>query len=410
MLGREAAEVRGVIDDTRRLSVRQAQAVASLVTQLHDITSAQQSIGEHTQGSLSAVRHAREAVEAVGHKVNDIVETLGQVAQSAVLITNIALQTRLVALNAAVEAARAGESGRSFSVVANAVRELAGQVETTSKTIMTTVRDLHGRVQLLTHEIQETAPGRDPSRFHRTLSEVEKSVAEIATAADSSRTISDGLDRQMATIQAEMQASARALETAIRRSESFLTLSEEMIEAASDAGVENENTPFIQAAQQAAAEISALLEQAVASGAISMADLFDENYRPIPNTNPPQHFTNFVRLAEQLFPAVQERLLGFSDKVIFCIAVDRNGYVPMHNRKYSHPPRGDLAWDTVNSRYRRIFNDRTGLAAGRNQRPFLLQTYRRDMGSSQFIIAKEVDAPIVVHGKHWGGLRLAFKF
>jgi methyl-accepting chemotaxis protein len=207
-----------------------------------------------------------------------------------------------------------------------------------------------------------------------------------------------------------MQASARALETAIRRSESFLTLSEEMIEAASDAGVENENTPFIQAAQQAAAEISALLEQAVASGAISMADLFDENYRPIPNTNPPQHFTNFVPLAEQLFPAVQERLLGFSDKVIFCIAVDRNGYVPMHNRKYSHPPRGDVAWDTLNSRYRRIFNDRTGLAAGRNQRPFLLQTYRRDMGSSQFIIAKEVDAPIVVRGNHWGGLRLAFKF
>ena len=103
-------------------------------------------------------------------------------------------------------------------------------------------------------------------------------------------------------------------------------------------------------------------------------------------------------------------MLGLSDKVQYCIAVDRNGYVAMHNKKYSNPQRGDVAWDTANSRYRRIFNDRTGLAAGRNQRPFLLQTYRRDMGGGQFIVMKEVDAPVTVNGRHWGGVRLAFKF
>ena len=41
---------------------------------------------------------------------------------------------------------------------------------------------------------------------------------------------------------------------------------------------------------------------------------------------------------------------------------------------------------------------------------FLLQTYRRDMGGGNFVIMKEVAAPIKVNGKHWGGLRLAFKF
>ena len=45
-----------------------------------------------------------------------------------------------------------------------------------------------------------------------------------------------------------------------------------------------------------------------------------------------------------------------------------------------------------------------------NSAPFLLQTYRRDMGSGNIVVTKEVDAPIVVQGKHWGGLRLAFKF
>jgi methyl-accepting chemotaxis protein len=183
-----------------------------------------------------------------------------------------------------------------------------------------------------------------------------------------------------------------------------------MIEAVAGCGIDTEDTPYISAAQRAAAEVGRLLDGALDSGAISLEDLFDQHYVPIPDTNPPQHLTRFTKLADRLFPAVQERLLELSDKVIFCIAVDRNGYVAMHNRKYSQPRRGDLAWDTANSRYRRIFNDRTGLAAGRNQRPFLLQTYRRDMGSGIVVVTKEVDAPIVVHGKHWGGLRLAFKF
>jgi methyl-accepting chemotaxis protein len=90
--------------------------------------------------------------------------------------------------------------------------------------------------------------------------------------------------------------------------------------------------------------------------------------------------------------------------------VDRNGYVPTHNKKYCQPQGPDVVWNTANSRWRRIFNDRTGLASARNTRPFLLQTYRRDMGGGNFIVMKEAAAPIVVNQRHWGGLRLAFKF
>ena len=87
------------------------------------------------------------------------------------------------------------------------------------------------------------------------------------------------------------------------------------------------------------------------------------------------------------------------------------GRIVRNNARYNQPQRvGDVAWNTANSRNRRIFNDRTGLASARNQRPFLLQTYRRDMGGGQFIVMKEAAAPITVAGRHWGGLRLAFKF
>jgi len=162
--------------------------------------------------------------------------------------------------------------------------------------------------------------------------------------------------------------------------------------------------------QQAAAEISALLEDALKQSSISITDLFDERYQPIVGTNPAQFISRFTGLADKLFPPVQERMLKFSNKVVFCIAVDRNGYVATHNKQYCQPQRGDLAWDSAHSRHRRIFNDRTGLASARNQRPFLLQTYRRDMGGGRFVVMKELAAPIKVQGRHWGGVRLAFQF
>ncbi|MEO0372716.1 MAG: hypothetical protein AAF231_14750, partial [Pseudomonadota bacterium] len=62
-----------------------------------------------------------------------------------------------------------------------------------------------------------------------------------------------------------------------------------------------------------------------------------------------------------------------------------------------------------NSRNRRIFDDRVGLKAGQNTKPFLLQVYRRDMGGGVFKIMKDLSAPITVHGRHWGGLRLAYE-
>jgi methyl-accepting chemotaxis protein len=409
-MGREAAEVRGVIDDTTKAAQRSAQAVSALARQVQEITRAQDAISQVTQGSLGAVDRARKAVEDVGHEVSGIVATLRQVAQAAGTITQIALQTRLVAFNASVEAKRAGEAGRGFGVVADAVKDLAAKVETSSKDIMSTVGELNSRIEALSAEIHAEEGSDGQGAFHRALADMQGGVASITGAAEQSRGICAVLNEQMTGIEGEMTQTGRALDQAMTRSESFLKVSEQLIETVAECGIETEDTPFNLAAKEAAGQIGKLLEDAVRTGTIVQADLFDENYKAMPGTNPAQHTTRFIELADRLFPQVQERMLGLSKKVVFCIAVDRNGYVATHNRKYNQPQRGDVVWDTANSRYRRIFNDRTGLASARNQRPFLLQTYRRDMGGGQFIVMKEAAAPIVVAGRHWGGLRLAFKF
>jgi methyl-accepting chemotaxis protein len=409
-VGRDAAEVRGLLDDASKVSARQAQAVLALAGQLGEVTRAQQAIGDVTAGSLEAVGRARDAVEAVGTEVSGIVDTLREVAAAASEITQIALQTRLVAFNASVEAKRAGEAGRGFGVVADAVKDLASKVEGSSKAIMSTVGVLDTRIEALSREIQVKPGEVRQGGFHKALADVEAGVASITAAATQSREICGGVNVQMGAMQSEIQQTTAALDSAMRRSEAFLKVSEHLIELVAECGIETEDTPFIQAAMEAAAQIGKLLEDSLRTRTISATDLFDENYRPLSGTNPAQHATQFIELADRLFPQVQERVLSLSPKVVFCIAVDRNGYVATHNKKYCHPQRGDLAWDTANSRYRRIFNDRTGLASARNPRPFLLQTYRRDMGGGQFVLLKEAAAPITVQGRHWGGMRLAFNF
>jgi methyl-accepting chemotaxis protein len=411
-LGREAAEVRGVIDDTNQVAASQARAVNALAQQLHEVMRVQDEIGGHTRGGIDAVARARAAVEHVGEEVGGIVDTLRQVSGAAGQITQIALQTRLVAFNASVEAKRAGEAGRGFGVVADAVKDLAARVETSSKEILGTVSRLDARIEALAREIHaasSAAEGRDGA-VHRALNEVDTGVGRIADAARRSRDVCDGLKARMGEIEAEMLRTTRALDSAMSRSEAFLKISEQLIEMVAECGVETEDTPYIRAAQEAAAQIGQLLQDALREGTVTAAELFDEQYKPVAGTNPAQHTTRFAALADRLFPQVQERVLGLSDKVVFAISADRNGYVAMHNRKYSQPQRGDVAWDTAHSRWRRIFNDRTGLSSARNQRPFLLQTYRRDMGGGNFVVMKEAAAPIVVNGRHWGGFRLGFKF
>jgi len=411
-VGKDAAEVRGALEDTQRVVEGQSAAMNALGTQLQQVSAAQDAIRQATRQTGEAVQRAREALGGVGNEVGGIVQTLRQVTDAASDITKIALQTRLVAFNASVEAKRAGEAGRGFGVVADAVKDLAGQVERSSKAIIGAIATLDERVERFSRELRsDAAEQQKQSAIHQAFADVEGDVRSIARSADDSGRTVLALNERAGALEREVQLAMRGLGTAFACSDRFLRLSEEVIEQIAETGLDIEDSPYIRGAQEAAAEIAALLEQALAAGKIDTARLFDEHYRPVEGTNPAQHLSAFAPLAEQLFPQVQERLLQLSDKVVFCIAVDRNGYVAMHNRKYSQPQRpGDVAWNTANSRWRRIFNDRTGLASARNQRPFLLQTYRRDMGGGKFVLLKEAAAPIVVRGRHWGGLRLAFNF
>ena len=236
-IGREAAEVRGTLEEAQHAGNRQVQVLSELSIQVREIGRAQNGIGDITAKSLGAVDRARSAVEAVGVEVGGIVGSLRQVSSAADTITQIALQTRLVAFNASVEAKRAGEAGRGFGVVADAVKDLAAKVEQTSKQILSTVAELDGRIAALSREIQHQENTAQQGAFHRALGDVQEGVQSIASAADQSRSITAVLNTQMGSMENEIKQSGRSLSSAIQRSETFLKVSEHLIELVATAGL-----------------------------------------------------------------------------------------------------------------------------------------------------------------------------
>jgi methyl-accepting chemotaxis protein len=174
--------------------------------------------------------------------------------------------------------------------------------------------------------------------------------------------------------------------------------------------IQDDNTEAVTRAMEAGAALTRIFENGIDSGAISIEDMFDTNYVAIAGSNPVQHRTKILDWADRALPPFQDAFLAKDNRMAFCAMIDTNGYLPVHNKIYSHPQRpGDVAWNTANSRNRRIFNDPAGLAAGCNQRAYLVQSYARDMGNGNTVMMREIDVPIRVKGRHWGGFRTAYR-
>jgi methyl-accepting chemotaxis protein len=200
-------------------------------------------------------------------------------------------------------------------------------------------------------------------------------------------------------------------------------------------------------------ELSAILEQAVDSGRVSLeqvlaldyeeavgpsiarfARLFDVSRVPLTGFNPPKFHTAYDALVDVAMMERMDAVLAAEPDLTFALPFDLNAYAPAHNRVFTRDATGDPAVDLVGNRSKRFFLDSGALTraarmelgvelparavtraeivrAGadlrqpaENRRTLLLQTYSRDTGA----ILRALSVPLYVKGQRFGCVTLGW--
>jgi methyl-accepting chemotaxis protein len=441
-LGVELADVAGNVQEVTNRFADQSerfghlqQTAKTMVSANHDIANASQAVQSATSVAVSditqsravvenAVKHIAELIEAVGRietRLSAVGSALADVAKVSGTIEAIAKQTNLLALNATIEAARAGAMGRGFAVVASEVKSLAEATRQATHQIGDTVRGLDGQVGSLIGESSEASlraknAGEGASQIQGIIARVQEGVTRVgaeidgvAKAATSNLAHCDSVIGELQTLAKGVDLSSSDLKQADGRVAKLLDVSEGLIALIADSGVETSDAPLIRVVVDTAKRITERFEDAVGRGEIRLEQLFDENYREIRGTDPKQYMTDYVEFTDRVLPEIQDPIQKSDPRIVFCVAWAKGGYLPTHNPNYRLPQGKDPVWNNANCRNRRLFNDRAVKKVAANTKPFLLQTYRRDMGGGNFVLMKDLSSPIVVRGRHWGAFRMGFR-
>jgi len=159
------------------------------------------------------------------------------------------------------------------------------------------------------------------------------------------------------------------------------------------------------AAVQLATEVAQLIEQWIATQAITEERMFARLYFPITGTDPQKYTTPYDALADHDLVGPEDKALVRSPLQRYAIVTDTNGYVPAHNKRFAQPLTGNPAQDYLTNRTKRLLGDPASLIAARNEAHHLIQRTRLETGEEIY----DLSVPVMVRGKHWGCARIGYR-
>lgn len=185
----------------------QIQGLAARVSQMAEASERMALMTRSGKSALASAAGQMQAIERFSIESKDLVDRLNErfqaISQIVRVITNIARQTKLLALNASIEAARAGEEGRGFHVVAISIRDLATQSSQAAETISGLIAEIQEQttltVQAIDRNIEEIKTGlaaigqiqeafmqvsASESAVHDQVGHIAETLTELAAGSD----------------------------------------------------------------------------------------------------------------------------------------------------------------------------------------------------------------------------------
>ena len=150
VLGKSSASMNHLSDLVENQSAGITESSAAIEEMLGNITSVTNSVHRMADSFKElgvTVADGKNKLTNVDGKVNEIAEQSKMLIQANQIISQIASETNLLAMNAAIEAAHAGKAGEGFSVVANEIRKLAETSSTQSKNINAELKQISSSIK-----------------------------------------------------------------------------------------------------------------------------------------------------------------------------------------------------------------------------------------------------------------------
>jgi methyl-accepting chemotaxis protein len=217
-------------ESTQSLSSQVAGASEQASSDMQSVATATEQLSASVDEIGRRVRESSEIAEAAVHQAEQTDGRIGKLSRAAQqigdvvkLITAIAEQTNLLALNATIEAARAGEAGRGFAVVASEVKSLASQTAKATDEISSHISGMQGATQESVAAIKEIGG---------TIGKISEIASTIASAVEEQSSATQEIARSVQNVAQGTQAAAANVMQVNRGATETGSASEEVLSSA----------------------------------------------------------------------------------------------------------------------------------------------------------------------------------
>jgi len=182
---------------------------------------------DKAEKSMEALIALRNVVDSISNTVKELAQSTNDIGEAASIISSIAEQTNLLALNAAIEAARAGEQGRGFAVVADEVRSLASKTRESTDRIHKIIDELTERteraVTVSSEGMQAAERGSEIveetrvalSEINAAVSRITNQTVEMSSAVEQQSKVAEHINQQIVDIAEGANETQRATEKSV---------------------------------------------------------------------------------------------------------------------------------------------------------------------------------------------------
>lgn len=374
------------------------------------------------QSSLGQISDLLELVETLTQHVTGFAAAMEQVRKCSQDIDQIAETTNILALNATIEAMRAGDAGRTFAVVANEVKSLAGDTRRATEEISRTIDALGGEAEIVIAKIESGAAASKDAKT--SVSQIEQTIDGVANLVEEVDRQNDQIARTTGTISDHVHKvrdvlvsfdnagvhNEKNLKQAQERMRGLELTASQMFDDIVKAGMSPRDSVIVEQAQKHAITIVEKAEAAIEHGDLTSEALFDQNYLQVEGSNPPRFRTKLSDWADQNWRPVLDHVSKQGGPIKMCSQADMNGFLPTHVSDRSRTPTGDLAHDTEYCRNGRILFDATDQKAKRSNAPYMMAVYRQEGNGQDYVVVRNVYVPIYINGRRWGDFEVAYSF